>query len=294
MNTHEECDERGGEAPPDQPLPPVPAPPCGGAGTARAVATNRYRSSRLPPACRAAILWRRVSRRHLLDLAVDSSGDLLPRRDRRRRLGVLELFTEHPSSSSRRGLRPSQAACTAGRSFTVSYHNATSGRAAYSTNAHPHPCCRPARTRRGCRRRRRMYPSLVGWWATVHVSGSAPASVTRPIIHGPLMSARWFRRRTEPRGNVRHGGEDESSRRTTVVRQRLDTASESSVKLLSASTISPPACQKNGMNVCHPADGRQAAMPHSAPPSTSLGELGELVPVGGAWLKPPSSARSVW
>ena len=29
----------------------------------------------------------------------------------------------------------------------------------------------------------------VGWWATVHVSGSAPASVTMPIIHGPLMNA---------------------------------------------------------------------------------------------------------
>ena len=29
----------------------------------------------------------------------------------------------------------------------------------------------------------------VGWWATVHVSGSAPASVMMLIIHGPLMNA---------------------------------------------------------------------------------------------------------
>ena len=52
------------------------------------------------------------------------------------------------------------------------------------------------------------------------------------------------------------------------------------MKLLSASTISPPACQKNGMNVCHePVPPGCRLMPYSAPASTSLGELGQLVPV---------------
>ena len=95
------------------------------------------------------------------------------------------------SSSSSASAGSSHAACTAGRSLTVSYHFAcTSGRDAYSTNA------QPASLLSACSNTARLPPptndvpvSSVGWWATVHVSGSAPASVTSPIIHGPLMNA---------------------------------------------------------------------------------------------------------
>ena len=95
------------------------------------------------------------------------------------------------SSSSSASAGSSHAACTDGRSLTVSYHfTCTSGRddvlderpaGLLVVGLLEHGDVAAADERRA--------RSLVGWWATVHVSGSAPASVTMPIIHGPLMNA---------------------------------------------------------------------------------------------------------
>ena len=67
------------------------------------------------------------------------------------------------------------------------------------------------------------------------------------------------------------------------------------MKLFSSSTISPPACQKNGMNVCHePWPPGCRLMPHFAPASFwAWASSFSSSQFAGASLKPPSSAMSV-
>ena len=163
MNTREQEHEREGEAPPDQPLLP-------GAGAAaerrrRRPWTSRRRGDRHSPvpidsasSCIAAqassgeasptvtcSIWPSIA-----------DGDLLPRRDRRRRLGVLELLAE-----GRQQLVVGQRRVVPRRLHRrqVAHRlvpRRPAPRAATGTRRTPSrpPCCRTARTRRGCRRRR--------------------------------------------------------------------------------------------------------------------------------------------
>ena len=164
----------------------------------------------------------------LLDLGVDRLGrNLLPGRDRRRRLGVGQLVAE----------RGEQLVIGERRVVPGGLHrrevvdrleplDLDLGRDRYSTKAQPAVLL-------SLSLKTLMLPpptndvpaSSVGWWATVQVAGSAPASVTMPIIHGPLMNEPIspFAKpaSSAPSAPGRGGGQSLLEERV-VVRQRLD------------------------------------------------------------------------